>query len=171
MVNADDCSHSYDDSYIFIHGYCLPGGGETCGRVALTKPPVLRMRNTISAFVTQERAFVRRLEVLHDLKMLLEARGSISNDQIHTIFLNLNRLVDFHRRFLITIEQQTVLLSEQNWGKLFICLKDDYPPIFEIFANNQVRSLTAVLKFYERLKKAATSPELRKVASRPSYLT
>lgn len=61
------------------------------------------------------------LEILQEYMRCLEREEVVSKDLIHNLFLNLNQLVDFQRRFLIRVETQNDLPGEQqNWGSLFV---------------------------------------------------
>ena len=86
------------------------------------EPQTLTYRqNLIREIVTTERDYVQHLEDLQQFKKDLEECGAIAGDALHDIFLNLNALLDFQRRFLIRIEQQNHLPeTQQNWGQLFI---------------------------------------------------
>ena len=75
----------------------------------------------VQELVDTERKYVQDLETLQDYMRALEADEVISKDLIHILFLNLNQLVDFQRRFLIRVETQNDLRPEQQtWGALFV---------------------------------------------------
>ena len=96
--------------------------------------------------------------------------GAIPGDAVHDIFLNLNALLDFQRRFLIRIEQQNSLSeSEQNWGKLFSHYKDSFR-VYEPFIANQNRCSSAVLGRWKELQKATISRELQGMVETPAIL-
>ena len=45
----------------------------------------------------------------------------LTQDQIHSLFINLNKLADFQRRFLIGVESNASLPAEQQrFGHLFL---------------------------------------------------
>lgn len=45
----------------------------------------------------------------------------LTQDQIHSLFINLNKLADFQRRFLIGVEGNASLPAEQQrFGNLFL---------------------------------------------------
>lgn len=45
----------------------------------------------------------------------------LTQDQIHSLFINLNKLADFQRRFLIGVESNASLAPEQQrFGHLFL---------------------------------------------------
>lgn len=107
-----------------------------------------------------ERDYVQHLETLQQFKNEIEESGAIAGDAVHDIFLNLNALLDFQRRFLIRIEQQNSLPeSQQNWGQLFIHYKDSFR-VYEPFIANHARCYDTILNQWEKLKAASLSPNL-----------
>ena len=127
-------------------------------------------QNVVKEIVTSERDYVQFLELLQSFKKELEERGSVAGDALHDIFMNLNALLDFQRRFLIRIEQQNSLPeSQQNWGQLFIQYKDSFR-VYEPFIANQVRCQSTVNKEWERIKAAPISEDLRGMIEGPNIL-
>lgn len=124
-------------------------------------PRLTYRQNVVKEIVTSERDYVQFLELLQSFKKELEERGSIAGDALHDIFMNLNALLDFQRRFLIRIEQQNSLPeSQQNWGQLFIQYKDSFR-VYEPFIANQVRCQKTVEREWERIKAAPVSDDLK----------
>lgn len=124
-----------------------------------SKPQTLTYRqNVVKEIVMTERDYVQQLETLQQFKNEIEESGAIPGDAVHDIFLNLNALLDFQRRFLIRIEQQNSLPeSQQNWGQLFIHYKEAFR-VYEPFIANQTRCNDAIVKEWDKLKAAALSP-------------
>lgn len=117
-------------------------------------------QNVINEIVVTERDYVQHLETLQQFKNEIEESGAIAGDAVHDIFLNLNALLDFQRRFLIRIEQQNSLPeSQQNWGQLFIQYQESFR-VYEPFIANQTRCNEAVMKEWDKLKAAPLSPAL-----------
>lgn len=115
----------------------------------------------IEEIVKTERDYVQHLEILQNFQNEVQTSGAIPGDAIHDIFLNLNALLDFQRRFLIRIEQQNSLSeSEQNWGKLFSHYKDSFR-VYEPFIANQRRCNNTVANRWKDLQKATVSMDLR----------
>lgn len=125
------------------------------------KPQSLSFRqNLVQEIVTTERDYVQHLETLQQFKNEVEESGAIAGDAVHDIFLNLNALLDFQRRFLIRIEQQNSLPeAQQNWGQLFIHYKESFR-VYEPFIANQTRCNISVMSQWDKLKVAALSPSL-----------
>ena len=114
---------------------------------------------------------MQHLEILQQFKNEVEESGAIAGDAVHDIFLNLNALLDFQRRFLIRIEQQNSLPeSQQNWGQLFIQYKESFR-VYEPFIANQIRCNNAVTKEWDKLKAAHLSDDLRGMVEIQSVLT
>lgn len=125
----------------------------------------------IDEIVRTERDYVQHLEILQDFKNEVEESGAIAGDAVHDIFLNLNALLDFQRRFLIRIEQQNSLPEDQqNWGQLFIQYKESFR-VYEPFIANQIRCNNAVTKEWDKLKAAPLSEDLRGMVEIQSILT
>ena len=75
----------------------------------------------IAELVTTERKYVHHLEQLHDFKTAIEAKGSLSGDVLHRIFLNIDMILDFQRRFLVKVEKINALPEDQQrWAPLFL---------------------------------------------------
>ncbi|KAL8905552.1 MAG: hypothetical protein Q9171_006619 [Xanthocarpia ochracea] len=105
----------------------------------------------IEEIVGSERTYVQHLELLQQAKNELEAGGTVPGDSIHNIFLNLNALLDFQRRFLIRIEQQNSLPeSQQNWGQLFVQYKESFR-VYEPFIANQTRCNETVMREWDKI--------------------
>lgn len=133
-------------------------------------PPLTYRQNVVKEIVTSERDYIQFLETLQNFKKELEEWGAVAGDVLHDIFLNLNALLDFQRRFLIRIEQQNSLPeSQQNWGQLFIQYKDSFR-VYEPFIANQLRCNNAVMREWDKIKSTPLSYQLRGIAEVPSVL-
>ncbi|KAL8932991.1 MAG: hypothetical protein Q9211_006022 [Gyalolechia sp. 1 TL-2023] len=112
---------------------------------------ITHIQHVVREIVQSERTYVQHLEVLQQAKDEIEAGGNVPGDAIHDIFLNLNALLDFQRRFLIRIEQQNSLPeSQQNWGQLFIQYKDSFR-VYEPFIANQTRCNETVTREWDKI--------------------
>lgn len=125
----------------------------------------------VEEFVKTERDYVNHLETLQQFKNQVEESGAIPGDTAHDIFLNLNALLDFQRRFLIRIEQQNSLSeAQQDWGKLIHHYKESFR-VYEPFIANQSRCQQAVERQWDKLKKAPLSPDLKDLVETPATLS
>ncbi|KAF1938795.1 hypothetical protein EJ02DRAFT_514266 [Clathrospora elynae] len=125
----------------------------------------------IDELVKTERTYVQHLELLQEFKKLVEEKGVISGDQVHDIFLNLNALLDFQRRFLIRVEQTNAQpADEQNWGNLFVLYKDAFK-VYEPYIANQKKCEQIAMREFDKLKETGGPPEMRQMVESPTLLT
>ena len=134
-------------------------------------PQTLTYRqNIIREIVKTERDYVHHLQLLQQFKNDVEERGVIAGDSAHDIFLNLNALLDFQRRFLIRIEQQNTLPeNQQNWGQLFTFYKNAFR-VYEPFIANQIRCHNAVSKEWDKLSSASLPSDTKGMVEVQSVL-
>ncbi|KAK4048435.1 Guanine nucleotide exchange factor for Cdc42p [Microbotryomycetes sp. JL201] len=89
--------------------------------------PTDERSNVVREILDSERKYVQDLEVLQDYQRQLQANDVLTQDQIHHLFLNLNSLCDFQRRFLIGVEANASRPpEEQRFGHLFIQMEDHF---------------------------------------------
>ncbi len=136
-------------------------------------PPkqLTRRQHILKELVETERQYVHHLLNLQALKKELEECGALTGDSIHSIFLNLNNLLDFAQRFLIRIEQHNELPEEeQNWGELFIHYKEPFRQ-YEPFIANQLRCEKTCQKEWDKMKKIGRSPLMDQMLADPTILS
>lgn len=127
-------------------------------------------QHIISELVRSERTYVQHLELLQAFKHLVEEKGVIPGDAVHDIFLNLNSLLDFQRRFLIRVEQTNALPEEeQNWGKLFLLYCEAFK-VYEPYIANQRKCEKTVIAEFGKLREAGGSLEMRQMVESPTAL-
>ncbi|KWU43851.1 hypothetical protein RHOSPDRAFT_4565, partial [Rhodotorula sp. JG-1b] len=81
----------------------------------------------VREILDSERKYMQDLEVLQDYQRQLQASDVLTQDQIHSLFINLNKLADFQRRFLIGVESNASLPPEQQrFGNLFLQMEDNF---------------------------------------------
>lgn len=98
----------------------------------------------LKELVNTERKYVQDLENLHDLKKTLEQRGVIPGDIVHQIFLNINAILDFQRRFLIRVETtNSVPNASQRWGAPFVQYEEAFDIYHPFIANQRKAAQTA----------------------------
>ncbi|KAI1647778.1 Pleckstrin homology domain-containing protein [Daldinia loculata] len=108
----------------------------------------------IQELVDTERKYVQDLENLHDLKKTLEQKGVITGDIIHQIFLNINSILDFQRRFLIRVETtNTISQDMQRWGAPFVTYEDAFD-IYQPFIANQRKAGQIANKVFDKIQLA-----------------
>ncbi|KAI0385611.1 hypothetical protein F5Y04DRAFT_188620 [Hypomontagnella monticulosa] len=108
----------------------------------------------IQELVDTERKYVQDLENLHDLKKTLEQKGVIPGDIIHQIFLNINSILDFQRRFLIRVETTNSMTEAmQRWGAPFITYEDAFD-IYQPFIANQRKAGQIANQIFDKIQLA-----------------
>ncbi|KAK9893481.1 hypothetical protein P389DRAFT_181959 [Cystobasidium minutum MCA 4210] len=92
--------------------------------------------NVVKEILTTERKYVQDLEVLQEYSRKLSDEQLLSQDTIHGLFLNLNNIVDFARRFLIGVETNACLPPEaQRFGSLFSLMEESFS-VYEPYCVN-----------------------------------
>lgn len=109
----------------------------------------------IRELVDTERKFVQDLENLHDLKKTLEQKGTISGDVAHSIFLNINSILDFQRRFLIRVETTNSMpQNRQEWGSPFVAYEDSFNATYQPFIANQRKAAQIASQVFDKIQAA-----------------
>lgn len=105
----------------------------------------------VAELVETERKYVQDLENLHDLKQNLEQKNFIAGDVVHNIFLNINAILDFQRRFLIKIETtNTQPDEEQEWGLPFANYEESFG-IYQPFIANQQKAAALQREEFDKI--------------------
>ncbi|PHH53812.1 Rho guanine nucleotide exchange factor scd1 [Ceratocystis fimbriata CBS 114723] len=108
----------------------------------------------IRELVDTERKYVQDLENLFDLKNTLEQKGVITGDVVHSIFLNINFILDFQRRFLIRVETTNSMpQTNQRWGSLFANLEESFD-IYLPFIANQGKAAELAGQVFDKIQSA-----------------
>ncbi|KAF5484345.1 Rho guanine nucleotide exchange factor scd1 [Colletotrichum siamense] len=106
----------------------------------------------IKELVDTERKYVQDLENLYDLKSSLETKGIITGDTIHQIFLNINAILDFQRRFLIRVETTNSMpQAVQQWGAPFVTYEESFD-IYRPFIANQRKAAQVAGQVFDQIK-------------------
>jgi cell division control protein 24 len=139
--------------------------------LAGTGPKRTHRQHIVAELVNTERTYVQHLELLQAFKQQVEARGVISGDAVHDIFLNLNALLDFQRRFLIRVEQINMLSEdEQNWGFQFVLYRDAFK-VYEPYIANQKKCEEVAMREFSKLREAGGPPELQQIVENQTILS
>lgn len=110
--------------------------------------------HVVRELVDTERKYVQDLENLHELKKTIEQKGVIPGDLIHAIFLNINAILDFQRRFLIKIETtNSQPEKDQKWGLPFTNFEEAFG-IYQPFIANQRRSASIAKREFDKISLA-----------------
>ncbi|KAI1869517.1 hypothetical protein JX265_006607 [Neoarthrinium moseri] len=106
----------------------------------------------IKEMVDTERKYVQDLENLHDLKKALEQKGAIPGDIVHQIFLNINAILDFQRRFLIKVETTNSMPpTAQQWGAPFALYEEAFN-IYQPFIANQRKAAQVANQVFDKIQ-------------------
>ncbi|KAG6007919.1 hypothetical protein E4U54_008766 [Claviceps lovelessii] len=107
----------------------------------------------IKELVDTERKYVQDLENLHDLKKTLEEKN-LPGDVVHQIFLNINAILDFQRRFLIRVETTNSMPKAiQRWGAPF-CFYEDAFDIYQPFIANQRKAAHIANTVFDKIQQS-----------------
>jgi cell division control protein 24 len=108
----------------------------------------------VRELVDTERKYVQDLENLHELKKVIEQKGVITGDVVHDIFLNINAILDFQRRFLIKIETTNSQAdARQEWGLPFVNYEESFG-IYQPFIANQRKAAAIAMREFEKISQA-----------------
>nr|QNB56520.1 rho guanine nucleotide exchange factor scd1 [Hypsizygus marmoreus] len=105
-----------------------------------TQPPANAQEsarnNIIREMVETERKYVQDLEVMQKYSNALSQANIIDQDTIHLLFPNLNKLLNFQRKFLIRLESTAELpWQSQRWGQHFLESEDEFV-VYEPYCAN-----------------------------------
>ncbi|KAG6007572.1 hypothetical protein E4U21_005770 [Claviceps maximensis] len=107
----------------------------------------------VKELVDTERKYVQDLENLHDLKKTLEEKN-LPGDVVHQIFLNINAILDFQRRFLIRVETTNSMPKAiQRWGAPF-CFYEDAFDIYQPFIANQRKAASIANMVFDKIQQS-----------------
>jgi len=105
----------------------------------------------VRELVDTERKYVQDLENLYDLKRTLEQKGIIPGDVVHNIFLNINAILDFQRRFLIRVETTNSMpQARQEWGSPFVANEESFT-IYQPFIANQRKAAQLASQVFDQI--------------------
>lgn len=106
----------------------------------------------VKELVDTERKYVQDLENLHDLKKRLDQKGDVPGDIVHQIFLNINAILDFQRRFLIRVETtNSMAKDDQRWGAPF-CFYEGAFDIYLPFIANQRKAAQIANQVFDKIQ-------------------
>ncbi|TEY43934.1 hypothetical protein BOTCAL_0360g00080 [Botryotinia calthae] len=111
-------------------------------------------QHVVRELVDTERKYVQDLENLHELKKTIEQKGVIAGDVVHDIFLNINAILDFQRRFLIKIETtNSQPVDKQEWGLPFRNYEEAFG-IYQPFIANQRKAASIAMDNFDKITMA-----------------
>ncbi|TFK44203.1 hypothetical protein BDQ12DRAFT_660997 [Crucibulum laeve] len=107
--------------------------------------------NIVREMVETERKYVQDLEIMQKYSNALSQGNLIDQDTIHLLFPNLNKLLNFQRKFLIRLESTAELpWPEQRWGQHFLESEDEFV-VYEPYCANYTNATELMLTNEESL--------------------
>ncbi|CAK5281493.1 unnamed protein product [Mycena citricolor] len=101
--------------------------------------------NVVRELVETERKYVQDLEVMQKYATALSQSNLIDQDTIHLLFPNLNKLLNFQRKFLIRFESNAELpWIDQRWGQLFVQAEEEFS-VYEPYCANYTNASELML--------------------------
>ncbi|KAK7692641.1 hypothetical protein QCA50_004274 [Cerrena zonata] len=92
--------------------------------------------NVTKELLYTERKYVQDLETMQSYSNTLAQSNTIDLDTIHLLFPNLNKLLNFQRRFLIKLESINELpWQERRWGSAFTEFEEEFA-VYESYCAN-----------------------------------
>ncbi|CAL3963424.1 hypothetical protein PZA11_001047 [Diplocarpon coronariae] len=132
-------------------GNLLTSGGVDAVPAAAMAGKMSYRDHVVRELVDTERKYVQDLENLHELKKTIEEKGVIPGDVVHDIFLNINAILDFQRRFLIKIESTNYQADrDQKWGLPFNNSEEGFG-IYQPFIANQRKAAAIAKKEFDKI--------------------
>ena len=105
----------------------------------------------IREFIETERKYVYDLEILNVYRNQLLQRGIINSEELYMLFPNLNDIIDFQRRFLISMEiNGQVDPSRQRIGALFMHSKHFFK-LYEPWSIGQNAAIDFISSSFDKM--------------------
>lgn len=151
------------------------GGLPDAGRPSAKRT---QRQHIVDELVRTERTYVQHLELLQAFSKHVRQNSTITGDAIHEIFLNLDNLLEFQRRFLVRVEQTNAQNEEtQNWGQVFLANAHSTAQdskdfrVYEPYIENQKRCEEAAMREFDKLRGAGGPIEMRQMVESPTHFT
>ncbi|KAF9479059.1 hypothetical protein BDN70DRAFT_713453 [Pholiota conissans] len=110
-----------------------------------TNPKESAQNNIIKEMVETERKYVQDLEIMQKYSNALAHSNIMDQDTIHHLFPNLNKLLNFQRKFLIRLESTAEMpWQEQRWGQHFLESEDEFI-VYEPYCANYTNATELML--------------------------
>ncbi|KAJ7096355.1 hypothetical protein C8R44DRAFT_843754 [Mycena epipterygia] len=128
-------SHDSYDSFVSDTGSSVPpANAQEAAR-----------NNIIREMVETERKYVQDLEIMQKYATALSQSNLIDQDTIHLLFPNLNKLLNFQRKFLIRLEGTAELAwQDQRWGQHFLQAEEEFS-VYEPYCANYTNASDLML--------------------------
>ncbi|KAF8149558.1 rho guanine nucleotide exchange factor scd1 [Crassisporium funariophilum] len=101
--------------------------------------------HVIKEILDTERKYVQDLEHMQKYSGALAQSNLMDQDTIHLLFPNLNKLLNFQRKFLIRLESTAELAwKDQRWGQHFLENEDEFI-VYEPYCANYINAMDIML--------------------------
>lgn len=115
--------------------------------------PVGNREKVVTELLETERKYVSDLEILQDYMKQLERNEIVPLATVRKMFLNLDSLVDFQRKFLMGVEANAQLpQADQRFGTLFLQMEEEFA-VYEPFCGNYAVASDIVVEEASNLMK------------------
>lgn len=105
----------------------------------------------VREFIETERKYVYDLEILNQYRNQLLQRGIINSEELYMLFPNLSDIIDFQRRFLISMEiNGQVDTSKQRIGALFMHSKHFFK-LYEPWSIGQNAAIDFISSSFDKM--------------------
>ncbi|AMD20547.1 HDL197Cp [Eremothecium sinecaudum] len=147
-VPADDSDYSVDARGAPASAATTPTS------VASPQPPQYMSDHDkiVKEFVETERKYVHDLEVLSKYRQQLLEHQIISSEELYMLFPNLNEIIDFQRRFLVSLEiNAQVPAQRQRIGALFMHSKHFFK-LYEPWSIGQNAAASFISSIFDKMQ-------------------
>jgi cell division control protein 24 len=133
--------------------HLLPGLPQQLrGKSTKTTSHSSKSGSIIHELVETERKYVHDLGNLFDLQKAVQTAGAMTGDVIHSIFLNVRSILEFHHRFLVRMEEMNSMPeTRQRWGALFVEQKDGFLATYLPFLANQTKGSRIAHDYFDKI--------------------
>ncbi|KAG5461166.1 MAG: Dbl homology domain-containing protein, partial [Olpidium bornovanus] len=136
--------------------------------------PVGNREKVVTELLETERKYVSDLEILQDYMKQLERNEIVPLATVRKMFLNLDSLVDFQRKFLMGVEANAQLpQADQRFGTLFLQMEEEFA-VYEPFCGNYAVASDIVVEEASNLmvrpSQRPPSPPVQRICKYPLLL-
>lgn len=115
-------------------------------------PPATEHEKIVKEFIETERKYVNDLEVLYKYRKQLLDNQIISSEELYMLFPNLNEIIDFQRRFLVTLEINGLVPPQrQRIGALFMHSKNFFK-LYEPWSIGQNAAIDFISSSFDKMQ-------------------
>ncbi|KAI8926869.1 hypothetical protein BC831DRAFT_504246 [Entophlyctis helioformis] len=135
---------------------------------ASAEKPTDNRARVLQEMIETERTYNHAIQELLLYQEELLSSNMVNKDTVYKLFANLPELVDFQRRFLVSMESTLSMpSSEQRIGALFVNNEEAFGSFYEVFCGNYNNACALALQEAESLSKV---PRIDPVRGLQGYL-